>query len=67
MRRLSRERISALRLSFETWPDVTASGFRKGRVRARNRVARVFMFYPRSTIQLRQSDYELRVRDGFGH
>jgi hypothetical protein len=51
MRRLSRELISALLLSFEAWPDVAASGFRrgacKGRVHARNRVVLVFIFYPR--------------------
>ena len=54
MRRLSRELISALRLSFEAWPDVAASGFRRGvaekaLVHASNRVTLVFIFYLRFT------------------
>jgi hypothetical protein len=42
-------------------------GHEKPRVHARNRVARVLIFYPIFTTRLRQNDYELKVRVGFGH
>jgi hypothetical protein len=44
-------------------------GFEEGHeeVESRNRMAWVFIFIRGSQTRLRQSDYELRVRDGFGH
>jgi hypothetical protein len=81
MRRLSRELISALRLSFEAWPDLAARlavcgisspmGFEEGSPKkavglASNRVTLVSVFHG-SQIRLRQSDYELRMLNGFGH
>jgi hypothetical protein len=44
MRRLSRELISALRLSFEAWPDVAASGFEEGHVKAECMLATVWLW-----------------------
>jgi hypothetical protein len=78
MRRLSRELTSALRLSFEAWPDVAArlvginspAGFEedspKGAVVHVIDVSGLH-FHPRSLTRLRQRDCELKMRDGFGH
>ena len=80
MLRLSRELISALRLSFEAWPNgkigrlrnMLSREFRRGFaekavVHASNRGLRSSFFIRGSQTRLRQSDYELGVRDGFDH
>ena len=79
LRRLLRELISALRLSFEAWPDVAQDwpfanmllrGFRRGFaekavLHAINRVICSSFCIRGSRTLLRQSEYEFRILDGF--